>query len=164
MPIRSGIQQREAHVNACRNPAWRWSPGLAVVAILASAASQAASQAADPIPPSAAGTSPVVARPLPPPALGRTVIADVHTLSFVVPAGQRQLKDFDAEESAVIAQINRSPSTWQTYLLYTSEDLPDRLFCPGFTFVLGHPEKREARRALAAKSAAPPTLPPPPEN
>ena len=133
-------------MKASRTLVRSWAPGLVIVALWMPPASLGRGAEGD--------SSPVVAPPLPPPAPGRTVIADVPTVVFAVQAGQRQLKDFDAEESAVIAQINRSPSTWQTYLLYTSEDLPERLFMPGFTFVLGSPKKREARRLADEKAAA----------
>ena len=79
--------------------------------------------------------------PLPPPATGREVVADAKTLVFDVAERSMSLKDFNPEESRIIAEINRSPSTWQCYLLYTQEDLPERLFHPGFTIVLDRPKK-----------------------
>ena len=111
-------------------------------------------------------TTPIVAAPLPPPAAGRTVIADPRTsasLILAVDESKRRKQTMEAEDWDVIAQINRAPSTYQTYLLYTQEDLPDRLFNPGFTIVLGRSREQRAAKA-GAPGEAPEATAKPPEN
>lgn len=104
----------------------------------------------------AAATEPIAEppAPLPPPAAGRAVVADAQSLVFDVEGRSLTLADLDSEESRIVAQINRSPSTWQCYLLSTQEDLPERLFHPGFTIVLDRPKPDGAgARSGAARSA-----------
>lgn len=75
----------------------------------------------------------------------RRLVADTQTLVFRAsdaPPGAKTLSDIDAREAKVIEQINRKRGTYQSYLLYTSEDLPTRFFHPGFIITLPPPKKR----------------------
>jgi hypothetical protein len=74
---------------------------------------------------------------LPDPAPGRSVIADSRTFVFERKGRVLTLHDLDAEAADVVQEINRKPGTWQQYLLYTSRDLPEILFHPGFPIRLG---------------------------
>lgn len=102
--------------------------------------------------------------PLPPTAPGREVLFDSRTM-----AGDRErqlrLSDLDPEAGEIIREINRKPGTWQAYLLYTAEDLPDKLFHPGFAIRFQPRERRPlpqvAEPAPAAASPAPPASRPP---
>lgn len=69
--------------------------------------------------------------PLPPTAPGREVLFDSRSMA-ADRARQLRLSDLDPEAGEIIREINRKPGTWQAYLLYTAEDLPDKLFHPGF--------------------------------
>jgi hypothetical protein len=109
------------------------APAAVVLWLLPSVVAVATEPAATPLP------------PLPPPATGRVVVADAQSLVFDVAERSLTLADLDPDESRVIAEINRSPSTWQCYLLYTQEDLPEKLFHPGFTIVLHRPKAGDAR-------------------
>ena len=89
---------------------------------------------------------------LPPPAPGREVVLD----SRVMVGHERPeltLSDLDPETADIVREINRKPGTWQTYLLYTAEDLPEIMFHPGF-----------AIRLPSRRRPAPPDFPPPEET
>jgi len=106
---------------------------------------------------------------LPDPAPGRSVIADSRTFVLQRQGRTLTLHDLDAEAADVVQEINRKPGTWQQYLLYTSTDLPEILFHPGFPIRLGNgrhslkpppetepaPAKAEAKPAADVKSATP---------
>lgn len=70
-----------------------------------------------------------------------------------VPERQRQLRlsDIDQETADIVRDVNRRPGTWQLYLLYTAEDLPERFFHPGFPIRLS---TRKSRLAADARAAA----------
>lgn len=63
---------------------------------------------------------------------GRSVVLDSRMM--VGSPGERTLKlsDVDQETADIVREVNRKPGTWQLYLLYTAEDLPERMFHPGF--------------------------------
>jgi hypothetical protein len=115
----------------------------------------AASCAADAGPATTPVTEVVTSEPLPPPAAGHHVVADATTLVFQAKDRTRTLRDLDSEAADTIAEINRSPGTWQSYLLYTSRDLPDKLFLPGFTFQLDRPKAARPHLVLATRPADP---------
>ena len=77
----------------------------------------------------------------------RTLIADSRTVRET----ERPVTAAD-EEAAITREINAKQGTYQSYLLYTSPDLPERLFHPGFTFTLGPP--RRSRLELLRESGS----------
>jgi hypothetical protein len=92
---------------------------------------------------------------LPPPAPGREVVLDSRVMVGDSERRQLSLSDLDPETADTVREINRKPGTWQMYLLYTAEDLPERMFHPGF-----------AIRFPARRVPVPPELPldePPPD-
>jgi hypothetical protein len=124
-----------------------------------------------PSPPAQAGETPAAApRPVPTATLdagvqeqtagGRRVIADSQTL--VWRAGDRRrgvltVSDLSRDEAANIERINATRGTYQSYLLATREDLPVRLFHPGFTITLPPPRKRPPAVEEDLPAGPPPT-------
>jgi hypothetical protein len=86
---------------------------------------------------------------LPPPAPGREVVFDSRVMATRPGERSLTLSDIDPETAEIVREINSKPGTWQIYLLYTAEDLPERMFHPGFAIRL--PERRRP---------VPPDLPP----
>ena len=118
---------------------------LAAALALPAQAEEPARPAPRPSAPSAPQAGAATTRP-------RTLIAD--TRSVLRAEGDSTLTAAD-EESRVIDAINRKTGTWQSYLLYTSPDLPEKLFHPGFTITLGPPRKKQLElRARAAPDAS----------
>ena len=74
---------------------------------------------------------------LPPPAPGREVLIDSRAMTTTPGLRSLTLSDLDPETAEIVREINSKPGTWQLYLLYTAEDLPERMFHPGFAIRLG---------------------------
>jgi len=94
---------------------------------------------------------------------GRRVIADSQSLTWRTGAARPTrltVTDLSPDEAANIERINATRGTYQSYLLATREDLPTRLFHPGFTITLPPPRKRAP--PPEEEPLAPPAPPPPP--
>jgi hypothetical protein len=74
------------------------------------------------------------APPMPPTPPGREVVIDSRTM--VTDRKEISLSDLDPETAEIVHEVNSKPGTWQLYLLYTAEDLPEIMFHPGFAIRL----------------------------
>ena len=99
---------------------------------------------------------------MPPPApTGRLVIADSRAMVPERNSHILYLSDIDAEVAENVRRMTRSAGTYQDYLLYTNEYLPDRMFFPGFALTQ-KPNRRvevlreQARHDVESDAAAAP--------
>ena len=117
------------------------------------------------VPAAVGGVDSAASAPSPKGRPARRLIADSQALVFEashVPP-PKPLADFGEEQARVIQEINRTRGTYQSYLLYTSEDLGLILFNPGATITLGPsgPRPRARRRDAATPVVEPVSKTPP---